>query len=223
VWSYEAGIKSELFQRRLRLNVDIFSTKIKNFQDTVFTGGTLGFITFNGPVRSRGVEIDTSFLATPRLRVDGGLTFADSTGLIEPIDPETNAPEVDASGNPVFRRYRRSQAPKLIFNIGPSFDAPLNSRFNWHWGANVRHRSSMFNQRQEEFLAKPLTTLDLWAGIETRDKRWGVDVVGKNVTNSISEDFASPSVDPRFSAFYGSYLAGPNPLRTVMISLHVNY
>lgn len=223
VWSYEAGIKSELFERRLRLNVDVFSTNIKNFQDTVFTGGTLGFITFNGPVRSRGVELESSFQASPRLRIDGGLTYADSTGIIQPIDPATNAPAVDANGNPIFERFRRSQAPRLIFNVGPSYEAPLNSRFTWHAGAMVRHRSMMFNQRQEEFPSKPLTTLDLWAGIEARSGRWGIDVVAKNVTNAISEDFASPSVDPRFSAFFGSYLAGPNPLRTVMLSAHVKY
>ena len=223
VWSYEAGIKSEMFHRRLRLNLDIFSTDIRNFQDTVFTGGTLGFITFNGPVRSRGVELDSSFQASPRLRIDGGLTYADATGIIQPIDPTTNAPQVDANGDPVFRRYRRSQAPKLIFNISPNYEAPLNSRFKWRVGADLRHRSMMFNQRQEEFPSKALTTLDLSAGIESRSRHWGVDLVTKNVTNAISQDFASPSVDPRFSAFYGSYLAGPNPLRTVLLSLHASY
>lgn len=221
--SFEVGIKSSLLDRRLRLNLALFSTDSSNFQDTVFTGGTLGFITFNGPVRSRGLEVDSTFLVTPRLRLDGSITYADATGVIQPIDPLTNAPEVDANGNPVFRRYRRSQAPKLIFNVGPSYDAPLTSRYDWHFGASVRHRSMMFNQRQEEFPSKPLTTLDLWAGIETRDKHWGLDIVAKNVTNAISEDFASPSVDPRFSAFFGSHLAGPNPLRTIMISAHANY
>jgi iron complex outermembrane receptor protein len=223
VKSYELGIKSNLFSRRLRLNLAAFWTQSRNFQDTVFTGGTLGFITFNGPVRSRGVEADSTLLLTPRLRLDGSITYADATGIIQPIDPATNAPEIDASGNPVFRRYRRSQAPRLIFNVGPSYDAPLDARYNWHMGASVRHRSMMFNQRQEQFPSKALTTLDLWAGIETRNRRWGIDVVAKNVTNAISEDFASPSVDPRFSAYYGSYLAGPNPLRTVMISIHASY
>jgi iron complex outermembrane receptor protein len=205
------------------LNLAAFWTDIKNFQDTVFTGGTLGFITFNGPARSRGVEAETTFFLTPRLRLDGSLTYADATGIIQPIDPLTNAPEVDASGNPIFQRFRRSQAPTLIFNFSPSYEAPLNSSFTWHAGAMVRHRSMMFNQRQEEFPSKPLTTLDLWAGIEARRGRWGVDVTAKNVTNAISQDFASPSVDPRFSAFFGSYLAGPNPLRTIMLSVHLRY
>lgn len=223
VKSYELGIKSNLFSRRVRLNLAAFWTQSGTFQDTVFTGGTLGFITFNGPVRSRGVEADSTFLLTPRLRLDGSITYADATGIIQPIDPATNAPQIDGSGNPVFRRYRRSQAPRLIFNLGPSYDAPLDARYNWHIGASVRRRSMMFNQRQAQFPSKALTTLDLWAGIEMRNGRWGIDVVARNVTNAISEDFASPSVDPRFSAYYGSYLAGPNPLRTVMISVHASY
>ena len=81
----------------------------------------------------------------------------------------------------------------------------------------------MFNQRQEQFYSPQLTTLDLSIGLQSNDKRWGIDLVGKNVTNSISQDFASPSVDPRFGAFYGAYLAGPNALRTIMLSAHFKY
>ena len=81
----------------------------------------------------------------------------------------------------------------------------------------------MYNQRQEEFPSDPLTTLDLSVGIEPDSSHWGIDMVAKNVTNAASEDFASPTVDPRFSAFYGAYLAGSNPGRTVMLSAHYKY
>ena len=223
VKSYEVGVKTTLLDRRLRFNVAGFWTDIKDFQDTLFTGGALGFITFNGPARSRGVEVETALQATPALRIDGGLTYADSTGIIQPIDAVTTFPQVDAGGDPVFGRYRRSQAPKLIFNLGASYETRLTDRFAGRLGASVRRRSSMFNQDQEMFPSKPLTTLDLQAGIETVDKRWGVDLVARNVTNSIAQDFASPSVDPRFGAFYGAYLAGPNALRTLMLSVHARY
>jgi iron complex outermembrane recepter protein len=50
-----------------------------------------------------------------------------------------------------------------------------------------------------------------------------VQLAVRNLFNKISEDFASPSVDPRFSAFYGAYLAGPTPTRTVMLSVAAKY
>jgi iron complex outermembrane receptor protein len=221
--TYEVGLKTTLLERRLRLNTALFWTDIEDFQDTVFTGGTLGFLTFNGPARSRGAEFESAFQIVPSFRVDGGVTYADSTSVIQPIDPATNAPEVDASGNPVLRRYRRSQAPKLIYNVGGTYETALTGTLDLRLGASVRYRSSMFNQRQEEFPSRSLTTLDLSAGIQGSSNHWGIDLIAKNVTNAIAEDFASPSVDPRFGAFYSAYLAGPNQLRTVMLMGRVNY
>lgn len=223
VKSYEIGLKTTLFDRRLRFNIAGFWTDIANFQDTIFTGGALGFITFNGPARSRGFEVETAFQLTQDLHFDGGLTYADSTGVIQPIDPTTNFPQVDATGHPVFGRYRRSQAPKLILNAGATYETRLTAQYNGRFGISVRHRSSMFNQDQEMYRSNPLTTLDLQVGFDRADKLWGVNIVAKNVTNAIAEDFASPSVDPRFGAYYGAHLAGPNALRTVMLSGHFKY
>lgn len=222
VWSYEAGLKTTLLDRRLRFNIAAFWTKIKNFQDTVFTGGPLGFITFNGPARSRGVEVESAFQITPEVRLDLGATYAKADGIIQPMDA-TGFPAVDGNGNPVFARYQKSQAPKLIYNVGVGYEGTLTDTLDWSAGASVRHRSSMYNQRQELFLSKALTTFDLSLGIAAADDRWGVDLVAKNVGNNVSQDFASPSADPRFGAFYGAYLAGPNALRTIMLSGRVKF
>jgi hypothetical protein len=50
-----------------------------------------------------------------------------------------------------------------------------------------------------------------------------MDLAVKNAFDRIAEDFASPSVDPRFSAFYGAYLAGPTPTRTIELSLSARF
>jgi iron complex outermembrane receptor protein len=221
--SYEIGLKTELFDRRLRFNVTAFLTNITNFQDNVFTGGTLGFITFNGPARSRGVELDTSFRATRRLTVDASMTYADATAVIQPIDLATNTPEVDAAGNPVRARYRRSQAPKMIVNAGADYVRPITDRLDLRFDAQLHHRSMMYNQRQDLYPSQPLTTLDLIAGIGSHDDRWEIEVAAKNVTNAIAEDFASAPPDPRFAAFYGAHGASPNRLRTVMLTGRFHY
>lgn len=215
--SYEIGFKTTLLDRRMRFNVALFNMDIKNFQDTVFTGGPLGFITFTGPARSRGVEIETAFQPVPELRLDGSVTYADAVQKLQPIDA-TGTPVVDGSGNPVIQRFRRSQAPKLIFNIGANYTNALTDALKWSAGFNVRHRSSMYNQRQEQYRANALTTVDLSIGIAQSEDRWGIDLVAKNIFNKKSQDFASPSVDPRTPA-----LAGVNPLRTIMLSARFKY
>ncbi len=220
--TYEVGFKSTLFDRRLRFNVTGFLTKVKGFQDTVFTGGPLGFITFNGPAETKGFEVETSFQVTDALRLDGSFTYSDATQVLQPIDA-TGTPTVDASGNPVLGTYRRSQAPKVIYNVGATFEQPVTDALNMRLNANVRHRSSMFNQRQELFPSKGITTLDLSAGISASDDRWGLSVIAKNVTHEISEEFASPTIDPRPAAFHGAYMASPTQTRTIMISAHVKY
>jgi hypothetical protein len=81
----------------------------------------------------------------------------------------------------------------------------------------------MFNRRQGMFPSNALTTVDLLVGVEPTDAYWGVELAVKNAFDKISEDFASPSVDPRFSAFYGAYLAGPTPTRTIELSVRAKY
>jgi iron complex outermembrane recepter protein len=90
-------------------------------------------------------------------------------------------------------------------------------------GAGLRHRSMMFSQRQEMFPSDALTTVDLSVRVEPKDGHWGVELDVKNAFDRVAEDFASPSVDPRFSAFYGAYLAGPTLTRAIELSMNARY
>ena len=161
-----------------------------------------------------------SVFAAPGDQTPTGCSYGadDIFSFAEPADYR-----VDGSGNPVFDRYQRSQAPKLIFNAAGTWEASLTDSINYRLNASVRHRSSMYNQRQEQFKTDALTTLDLSVGIEAADGRWGLELAARNVTNAISEDFASPTTDPRLGAFYGAYAAGPNPLRTITLTAKVKY
>ena len=221
--SYEVGIKTTLMGRRMLLNIAGFWTDVRNFQDTVFTGGPLGFITYNGPARTRGVEVHSAFKVTPRLRINGGLTYADATGVIQPIDPATSSPEVDVKGGPVFANYTRSQAPRVIVDIDSNYERAFANGLSLWLGAGIRHRSMMFSQRQETFPSDALTTVDLSVRVKPKAGHWGVELAVRNALDRIAEDFASPSVDPRFSAFYGAYLAGPTPTRTIELSMSAGY
>lgn len=91
----------------------------------------------------------------------------------------------------------------LVYNLGSTYEAALTANWRLRLGTSVRYCSNMFNQPQETYLSPALTLWDLTAGLQTTSNRWGIDLTVKNLTNAISQDFASPSVDPRFGAFYG--------------------
>ncbi|MEX1146968.1 MAG: TonB-dependent receptor [Sphingomonadales bacterium] len=83
--TYEAGLKTELMNRRLRLNLAAFYTDYDDIQLTVNVdpgGGALGrfvpTLLNAGKATIKGFEAETSFLVTEWLRVDGSLGYADA-------------------------------------------------------------------------------------------------------------------------------------------------
>ncbi len=72
-WSYEAGIKSEFFDRRLRVNANVFFEDVKGLQTPsafVAPNGTVSFITQNfADYRNRGVELEVTALPVDNLSV----------------------------------------------------------------------------------------------------------------------------------------------------------
>jgi iron complex outermembrane receptor protein len=80
VWSYETGIKSEWFDNRLRVNLNLFHMDVKQFQfpaSFVAPGATApSFITQNdAALRNQGVEIDAQVILAEGLTVFGTLGY----------------------------------------------------------------------------------------------------------------------------------------------------
>jgi iron complex outermembrane receptor protein len=207
----EAGIKSTLLNRSLRINASIFHTVISNFQDTLFTGAVAGFITENLPARTQGFEIETAWQASRALRFAGAVTYSDAT--------ETRTAQ-DAMLVPTITCHvcRATQSPTWNGTAGVDYERPVTATLNLLAGAHFRYRGSMYNQQGDAYPSAPYRPVDLSLGVASGDGHWSLTGLVKNVNNSLSEDFASPSVAPNFAA-----LASPAPLRTVWLtaSIHV--
>jgi iron complex outermembrane receptor protein len=206
----EAGVKSILLDRSLRLNAAIFHTVISNFQDTLFTGAAAGFITENLPARTRGVEIETAWQVNRALRIAVAVTYADAT--------ETRTAQ-DAILVPSITCHvcRATQSPTWNGTAGADYERPLTGSLNVLAGAHFRYRGSMYNQQGDDYPAAPYRPLDLSLGVAGANNHWRLVGLIKNVNNSLSEDFASPSVAPNFAG-----LASPAPLRTVWLTATVD-
>jgi iron complex outermembrane recepter protein len=115
--AYEAGFKSELFDRRLRLNVSAFLTDYDDLQIQQFaagSGGATSLIVNAGKVQFRGVEAEFTALPAEGVSIDGSVGYTD----------------------PEFETYLfRDPVTNTLINVGEEARMPQSAKFNAHLGA----------------------------------------------------------------------------------------
>jgi iron complex outermembrane receptor protein len=78
--TYEAGLKTELFDRRLTFNLAGYYTKVRNFQATIVdssqTVALRGYLSNIPEVVVKGVEIDAAVRPVDGLTIRGSLAYA---------------------------------------------------------------------------------------------------------------------------------------------------
>lgn len=108
VKSWEAGIKSEWFNRRLRLNLDIFRSDFKDFQATILTkipdgaGGLLDATVIGnaGGLRTQGVEGSIAAQPVRGLTLSGALTYTDAKFTDYVYNATTNYTDTRLTNSP---------------------------------------------------------------------------------------------------------------------------
>ena len=116
--SYEVGVKSQLFDRRVRLNMSAFYYDYQDqqvFAQALRNGLTVLVLDNAASSKVYGAEVETSARITQNLRIDAGLSLLHAefgTYLSE---------GQDYTGN------RLPQSPKLTFNVAANYTQPLQS------------------------------------------------------------------------------------------------
>ena len=123
-WTYEAGVKSELFNRRITVNAVVFQNEISDIILAASASGP-GGISFPlqnaGDARVRGLEIEASARPVDGLNLYASVTFQD--GEYTELNPASSAAVAEAS----FGEANLAQVPDIAYNVGAqySFSSPL--------------------------------------------------------------------------------------------------
>ncbi|MEJ2410930.1 MAG: TonB-dependent receptor [Novosphingobium sp.] len=183
--AYEIGLKSELFERRLRLNISTFLYKYKDIQVAANPNGVI--VTTNGPKATiKGVDADFELAVTTGLRLSGGVGYTHGK-----FDKFPDAVVYNAAGAQVFdpdgspldvTGNQTSRTPKFTANLGASYtvDTPVgklglsgsyyhNSGF--YWDVDNRFRAPSY-----DLLGAGVSWTDLSGAVTVR-------VWGENLTN----------------------------------------
>jgi iron complex outermembrane recepter protein len=142
---YELGVKSELLDRRLIVNLDAYWMEVYDYQANAIvsnsTGALQSVITNVGAVRSRGFEGELTALPFDDLRLNATISYDDAI-----YQSFVNAPSMqgaatatqDLSGRPVV------QVPKWSVNLGATYVQPLSPDINGYIGGDLGFKSSYF-------------------------------------------------------------------------------
>ncbi|HKU13838.1 MAG TPA: TonB-dependent receptor [Steroidobacteraceae bacterium] len=181
--NYEIGFKTDLLDRRMRLNADVFYMDYKDLQVTQTNAACLCNITDNAAsAEIKGVEAEWQFAATERLRLSLAGSYVDATYkdfLESAINPSTGQ-RLDSSGN------RLQRTPETQITGGVDFTMPvgqlgdaLNFRVNYTW------QSDMFWATDNIAKEDAYGLLDVRVALSPPGSPWAVALWGKNVTDEL--------------------------------------
>ena len=76
-WNYEIGAKTQLFDRRVTLNMAAYITDISDYQELIRDTPISGFVSNANKVRAKGFEVELNARIVPSLTITAGVGFND--------------------------------------------------------------------------------------------------------------------------------------------------
>lgn len=202
VLAYEAGIKTDLLDRKLHLDLSGFYYDYKNKQlqgfGVYFPFGPLPVLVNIPKSRVIGGEFALTAHPTQGLRVMVSGTILDTKVLRDPVNP------LDPFGQPtsyVGEAFPNTPKYQLAADAEQSF--PISGNATGYVGAGLQYHSSaigVFGVATAPLAASltrlpPYTLLDLRAGVRLSNPNIGVEIWGNNVTNKYYYSAAYTFVD----------------------------
>jgi iron complex outermembrane receptor protein len=153
---YEAGIKTQFWDRRATLNLSIFRTDIKNYQANVNNGqfGVLrGYLANAGAVRSQGVEADFSVRPSERFNAYANGAYTDATYrkfVDAPCPPELSGGTTATAGQATSPAGQANGISPANCNVSGQ-RIPGVSKFSFSFGAEVNTPAAILGKEGEVY------------------------------------------------------------------------
>ena len=169
--TYEAGLRSQWWHRRLRLNATVFQADYRDIQLRQIVEGGASVIDNAAKARIRGFEVELAAAPAP------GLTLTGAYGHLDPRYRDVGT----VPGLTLGTAFQRT--PKHSFTLGAGFEQPL--------GFGILELHSDYSYRsKEQFQILPALNdqrgyglLDARIGLRSGDSRWTVALFGTNLTD----------------------------------------
>jgi iron complex outermembrane recepter protein len=186
VTSFEVGFKTEWFDRKLRLNGDVYYMNYRNMQVQIPYPFGPGLIIGNAAsAHLRGIELDGEVVPFRNLHLTGSAGYSDATYL-KYTSTDAYGNVSDLSGN------RLPYAPEWTAGFGGYYDFNLTGDLKLQYRTNWSYRSKIFFDpyNTDAVSAPQVLTGNMSLSLESRSTRWKVTLFSNNITNRLIKGFA---------------------------------
>jgi iron complex outermembrane receptor protein len=238
--TYELGTKQTLLDGRLQLNAAVYFVDWEDLQVSTANllpppaGSTArpNYTSNAAGASSKGVELELVALLTDNWRLNFAGSYADPsydddvrdaglgalcnspqpvcTAVIVPRPPAPPAVVADIGGNTLAR------TPKTMLSAGVEY-ASTFAEWGWSVRTDVSHQGKIYAEALNVAWFPSRTLLDLNFGVTSPDKRWGVNLWGRNVTDEV---YTANSFVIGFANFYNPTIGDG---RTFGLTARFNY
>lgn len=218
VWAYEAGIKSELFDHRLRANLSVFHYAYDDLQVTVKEPGDLVFSIKNAAqAEVNGVELELVAAPIEGLDINLAIGYLDAT-YSELLTADATRPTLgvlDLSGNRLPRSPKWKGGFGIQYRIDMADLGSLTPRADVNYTSRTYYSSFNLPVASQKAYAK----LNLGLAYEPADANWRLHGFVKNVTNKKTITDAIVGQATSVSVYEGFY----DPPRTFGVVLDYRF
>lgn len=183
VWNYEFGVKSDLLEHRLRADATVFWIDWKDIQQSLLLLDC-GFNLFvnAGKARSRGAELELTFLPTEHWELTANGSFTDAR-LLNSL-----------SGIGVTSGDRVQEVPRIQLDTSATYRFRISERFTGYLRAEEQYvgDSWVSFDEMDPLMHRPGYSLaGLRLGLIDTDQRWQYVLFGDNLLDERA-DLAHP-------------------------------
>lgn len=197
--SYELGVKAQLFDRRVAVELDVYYIDwsdivipqvVAQVQGRDIVTPT-GINVNGGDADIKGVEFSITARPVRGLDLNLGLSYAEpkykSARAQSFIEFPTYSPTGDVSGNQILR------TSKFQANAGARYGQPLRGDTEWFIRGDLSYRDKQYADASNQTIVPESTYLNATIGL-TND-RWSLELWGRNLTDEDAPTGAFRDVD----------------------------